>query len=237
MSTDQSPTPPPTGATPGPTSPPPGATPGPTPPPPGAAPGPGQAPQWGPRPEEGPLHRLGRGAWQAVLAAGLAAVVLGVLVLAWPGRTLVVVAVLFGLYLLVSGVMQLVGAFGTHVSTPLRVMAFISGALSVLLGLFCFRGAMQSLLLLALWIGIGWLFRGITQTVAAISDPAMPARGWQVLLGLVSVLGGIVLIVSPLDSIAVLTVIGGCWLLAVGLVEIVVAFRIRHRAHRVPRDA
>ncbi|MEU8893190.1 HdeD family acid-resistance protein [Streptomyces sp. NPDC048442] len=221
MSTDQSPPPPPSDPPPPPSAPPPAS---------------GEAPQWGPRPEEGPLHRLGRGAWQAVLAAGLAALVLGVMVLAWPGATLVAVAALFGVYLLVSGVMQLVAAFGTHVSTALRVMAFISGALSILLGLFCFRGAMQSLLLLALWIGIGWLFRGITQTVAAASDPQMPARGWQVCLGIVSALGGIVLITSPLDSVAVLTVIGGCWLIAVGIVEIVTAFRIRSRAHRLPRS-
>ncbi|MGW2239987.1 hypothetical protein ACWCWE_39250, partial [Streptomyces sp. NPDC001759] len=29
------------------------------------------------------------------------------------------------------------------------------------------RGPMRSILLLALWIGIGWLIRGITQTLAA----------------------------------------------------------------------
>ncbi|MGH1554451.1 hypothetical protein ACRAWF_28435 [Streptomyces sp. L7] len=33
--------------------------------------------------------------------------------------------------------------------------------------------------MLALWIGIGWLIRGITQTLAAASDQNMPARGWR----------------------------------------------------------
>ncbi|MET9375470.1 hypothetical protein ABZX98_15130 [Streptomyces sp. NPDC002992] len=36
------------------------------------------------------------------------------------------------------------------------------------------------------WIGIGRLFRGITQTVAAASGPAMPARGRQLFLGVVN---------------------------------------------------
>lgn len=141
---------------------------------------------------EGPLHFIARSAWQAVLLAGIAAFVLGVLVLVWPGASLLAAGVLFGLYLLFSGVLQLVAAFGTHAATSLRVMAFISGALSILLGLFCFRGPMQSILLLALWIGIGWLFRGITQTLAAASDPTVPARGWQIFLGIVSFLAGIV---------------------------------------------
>ncbi|MER7197013.1 hypothetical protein CG723_33935 [Streptomyces sp. CB01635] len=185
-------------------------------------------------PPEGPLGRLAQSAWQVVLLAGIAALILGVLVLVWPGASLFAAGVLFGVYLLVTGVFQLVAAFGTHVTTGLRVMAFISGAVSILLGLFCFRGATQSILLLALWIGIGWLFRGITQTVAAVSDEAMPARGWQIFLGVVSALAGVVLIVSPFESVAVLTLVGGCWLLAVGVVEIVTAFQLRSKAKRIP---
>jgi uncharacterized membrane protein HdeD (DUF308 family) len=135
----------------------------------------------------------------------------------------------------ISGVFQLVSAFGTHKTTSLRVLAFISGALSLLLGLFCFRGPMQSILLLALWIGIGWLIRGITQTLAAVSDRGMPARGWQILLGAVTFVGGVVLIDAPFESVAVLTLVGGIWLVVVGVVEIVTALRIRGQAPLVPR--
>ncbi|MFP3989836.1 HdeD family acid-resistance protein [Streptomyces sp. E11-3] len=185
-------------------------------------------------PPTGPLGRLAHSAWQAVLFAGVATLLLGVLILVWPSASLVVAGVLFGLYLVVSGILQLVAAFGTHVSTALRVMAFISGVLSILLGLFCFRGAMQSILLLALWIGIGWLFRGITQTLAAASDPAMPARGWQAALGVISALGGVVLIASPLESVAVLTLLCGLWLVALGAMEIVTGLQVRGRAKDIP---
>ncbi len=197
------------------------------------------APRGGHEPEppfEGPLHALSQAAWQVVLLTGVVSLILGVLVLIWPGSTLLATGVLFGLYLVISGVFQLVAAFGTHRTTSLRVLGFISGALSILLGLFCFRGPMQSLLLLALWIGIGWLIRGITQTVAAVSDPAMPARGWQIFLGIVTFAAGIVLIDSPFESVAVLTVVGGIWLVVVGIIEIVTALGIRGRVHRVPRE-
>lgn len=197
------------------------------------------APRGGHEPEppfEGPLHALSQAAWQVVLVTGIASLILGVLVLIWPGSTLRATGVLFGLYLLVSGVFQLVSAFGTHRTTSLRVLGFISGALSILLGLFCFRGPMQSLLLLALWIGIGWLIRGITQTLAAASDSSMPARGWQIFLGVVTFLGGVVLIVSPFESVFVLTIVGGVWLVVVGIVEIVSAVGIRSRARQVPHE-
>ncbi|WP_406443964.1 HdeD family acid-resistance protein [Streptomyces sp. NBC_01613] len=186
-------------------------------------------------PFEGPLQALSRAAWQVVLVTGVASLILGVLVLVWPGASLLAAGVLFGVYLLISGIFQLVAAFGTHRTTSLRVLAFISGALSILLGLFCLRGPMRSILLLALWIGIGWLIRGITQTLAAASDRNMPARGWQIFLGIVTFIGGIVLIDSPFESVAVLTLVGGIWLIAVGVVEIITALSVRSRTEQVPR--
>ncbi|MGW3203649.1 HdeD family acid-resistance protein [Streptomyces sp. NPDC001135] len=186
-------------------------------------------------PFEGPLHALSRAAWQVVLVTGIASLILGILVLVWPGASLLAAGVLFGLYLLISGIFQLVAAFGTHKTTSLRVLAFISGALSILLGLFCFRGPMQTILLLALWIGIGWLVRGITQTLAALHDPRTPARGWQIFLGIITFIAGIVLIDSPFRSVAVLTLVGGIWLVVVGITEIVTAFGIRGRAKAIPR--
>ncbi|MFG2955442.1 HdeD family acid-resistance protein [Streptomyces sp. NPDC048291] len=186
-------------------------------------------------PLEGPLHALSRAAWQIVLLTGIASLILGVLVLVWPGASLLAAGVLFGIYLLIAGVFQLIAAFGTHRSTSLRVLAFISGALMIVLGLFCFRGPLESILLLALWIGIGWLIRGITQTMAAVSDSRMPARGWQVFLGIVTFVAGVVLIVSPFKSVAVLTLVAGIWLVVVGIVEIVTAFGIRSRAKQIPQ--
>ncbi|WP_395293603.1 HdeD family acid-resistance protein [Kitasatospora hibisci] len=185
-------------------------------------------------PVQGPLGLLAKAAWQVLLIAGLASLALGIVVLVWPKQTLLVVGILFGVYLLIIGIVQLVAAFGTHATTALRVLAFISGAICVLLGLLCFRSAAQSVLLLAIWIGIGWLFRGITQLAAAISDETMPARGWQVFAGVANTLAGVLLMVWPAGSITALTVLAGCWLLILGLIEIVTAVQIHGRAKEIP---
>jgi uncharacterized membrane protein HdeD (DUF308 family) len=184
-------------------------------------------------PYSGALGALANVAWQVLLAAGVAAIALGVLVLAWPGATLAVVGALFGIYLLVSGVFQLAGAFGTHVPGHMRALSFITGALSVLLGLICFRGAAESILLLALWIGFGWLLRGIMQTAVAISAQGLPARGWQLFLGIITALAGVVLIVSPFGSIAALTLVAGIWLIVLGLTEVIHGVQLRVGAGRL----
>ncbi|KOT90127.1 membrane protein [Streptomyces rimosus subsp. pseudoverticillatus] len=185
----------------------------------------------------GPLGAVANAGWQILLTTGLAAIALGVVIFAWPRETLRVVGVLFGVYLLVTGVFQLAAAFGTHVPGHLRALHFVTGALSVLLGLLCFRGTLESLLLLALWIGFGWLLRGVMTTVTAVSAEAMPARGWMLFSGIIGMLAGIVLIVSPLTSIAALTLVAGAMAVVLGVMEVVHAVRLRLEAGRLVSSA
>ena len=69
----------------------------------------------------------------------------------------------------------------------------------------------------------------MTLLAAALSFDHIPARGWQVLSGVIIVIGGGVLIISPLDSIAILTLVAGWWLIVIGIVDVISAFQVRHR--------
>ncbi|WP_030340433.1 HdeD family acid-resistance protein [Streptomyces sp. NRRL S-1022] len=187
-----------------------------------------------PRVTEPPEDRLTGGlsavanlGWQILLTMGLATIALGVIALVWPGETLRVVGVLFGVYLLATGVFELAAAFGTHVPRHLRVLHFVTGAVSVLLGLICFRGPLESIFLLALWIGFSWLMRGTLETVAAASDQAMPARGWHVAFGIIGTMAGIVMIIMPFTSLATLTLVVGVMAIVLGLTEVVRAVMTR----------
>src|SRR3979411_1934485 len=144
--------------------------------------------------------------WKSALLSGLLAVILGVLVLAWPGKSILVAAILFGAYLLVTGISQVIMAFALHVAASGRVLLFISGAAALILAVLAFRhfGEGYAVLLLAIWIGVGFIFRGVATTVAAVSDPALPARGWNIFIGVISLIAGVVVIASPFESLVTL---------------------------------
>ena len=122
---------------------------------------------------------VGQRLWKWILVAGLLTIVLGVIVLAWPGPTILVASTLFGVYLLLSGLAELFMAFTLPRSAATRVMLFISGALSLVLAIMSFRhfGDGYAVLLLSLWIGIGFIFQGIAGVAAGIGDPDLPGRG------------------------------------------------------------
>src|SRR3984957_8473074 len=173
--------------------------------------------------------------WKSTLLSGISALALGVLVLLLPGDSILIAAVLFGIYLLVTGIAQVVFAFSLHVSAGGRVLLFISGAASLVLAVLCFRhfGEGYAILLLAIWIGVGFIFRGVATSISAISDPTLPGRGWQIFLGVISLLAGIVMIGSPFESLAILTLVVGIWLIVIGVFEIVSSFGIRSASNRV----
>ena len=165
--------------------------------------------------------------WKSTLLSGILAVILGVLVLAWPGKTIVVAAIFFGAYLLVTGIAQVIFAFSLHVSAGGRVLLFLSGAASLILAILCFRSLQNSILLLAIWIGVGFIFRGVATAVSAISDPTLPGRGWEIFIGVITLIAGVVVLASPFESIATLTFVIGIWLVVIGVFEAVSAFGIR----------
>lgn len=167
--------------------------------------------------------------WKSTLLSGILSLALGVVVLAWPGISIVVAAVAFGVYLLITGAAQVFFAFSLHVSAGSRILLFISGAASLILALLAFRhfGQGYAILLLAIWIGIGFIFRGVGTTISAIQDPLLPGRGWAIFIGVISLLAGIVVLASPLESIVTLALVVGVWFVVLGIFEIVSSFSIR----------
>ena len=176
---------------------------------------------------ESPAPNLLQHLWKSTLLSGILAVILGILILAWPAITIVVAAIFFGVYLLIAGIAQVVFAFSLRVSAGGRVLLFISGAAALILAVLCFRNLQESILLLAIWIAVGFIFRGVATSVSAISDPTLPGRGWEIFIGVISLVAGIVMLASPFGSIAVLTIVVGIWLIVIGVFEVVSAFGIR----------
>ncbi|MEB3981902.1 HdeD family acid-resistance protein [Mycobacterium sp. 663a-19] len=167
--------------------------------------------------------------WKSTLVSGILSLILGVLVLAWPGISILVAAIWFGVYLVITGIAQVVFAFSLHVTAGSRILLFISGAAALILALLAFRhfGQGYAVLLLAIWIGVGFIFRGVATTISAIQDPHLPGRGWSIFVGVISLLAGIIIIASPFDSIVTLTLVVGVWFVVIGVFEIVSSFGIR----------
>jgi uncharacterized membrane protein HdeD (DUF308 family) len=184
-----------------------------------------------------PAASLVQRLWISAILFGLLAVILGVVILVWPGPSILVAAVLFGVYLVVSGVAMVFVAFSLPASGGTRFLYFISGVASVILGILAFRhfGQGYAILLLAIWIAVGFIFRGVSAVAAAVSDKQFPGRGWTIFFGVISIIAGVVVLAYPFDSIVTLALVVGIWLIILGVMEIVSGFGMRSDAKKVEK--
>lgn len=173
------------------------------------------------------LVRVSR-SWGWFAFFGAVSLLVGILVLVWPGHTLVALAVLFGVQLVVSGIFRLVAAITlTDATGGARALMAIIGLLGLVVGLWALRHVDVALSVLALFLGIYWIVDGVVETFTAIDRPELPGRGWVVVSGLLGILAGIILLAWPKPSLLVLAVILGIFLLFFGILQLLIAFGLR----------
>ena len=180
--------------------------------------------------EESPdnlMTAIGRN-WWVLLFAGILSLAVGVVALVWPGKTVIVVAIVFAIWLIVSGIFSLVRGFAHGLTGGMRALFIITGILSLVLGIFAIRGEFQELYILSLFIGIGFLFRGFASLFLGFESKE--GRGSNIFFGIVMIIGGVVVLVWPGISLVTLTWVVGIWLIIIGIYEIIAAFSVKRMA-------
>jgi hypothetical protein len=172
--------------------------------------------------------RLPSRSWKTgVLLGGLTAI-LGVLVLLDPGRSLVLVAMLAGAELLVSGAYHLIpDASGT---TSDKLLRAVVGAAAIIAGIVFLTHLAVTLLVISVVVGALWLGLGFAEVASAIGSRGHGGVAWSLLCGVLGMLAGLVVLAWPLSSLLALTLLLGIWLIVRGVTRMVAGF-----AERRPR--
>ncbi len=179
------------------------------------------------------LDQLSRN-WGWIALRGVAAVIFGVLAFAWPGVTLVVLALFFGAYALIDGIFALVAAYrGREGGRPVWPLALI-GVLGVAAGIVTFLWPEMTALALLMFIAVWALLIGIAQIVAAVRLRKEIDNEWMLgASGALSVLFGALMIASPGAGAVAVAWIIGAYSMAFGVLLIVLSVRLKKIADRM----
>ncbi|WP_238698129.1 hypothetical protein [Streptomyces sp. E5N91] len=171
------------------------------------------------------------GALTMLAGALLCALVGGVLIVAHVG-TVTTAGAFFGAHMAVQGVLQLLAVHESGAPRAVRRPLFAAGVAALLLGAALFHGWADTVFLLGLWTGCGWLLRGITMAISVTSPSAPRVFAHDDLLAAAIVSAGLFMTAFPFSSLGQLTHVGGSALLATGVVEAVAAARRHARTLR-----
>jgi uncharacterized membrane protein HdeD (DUF308 family) len=168
-----------------------------------------------------PISQLTRSTSILTIVSGVIALLFGILVIVFPKTSLLVIGVLFGLQLLITGIIRLVvGITDKGLEGWEKGLSITFGVLIAIAGIFCLRNPALSILTLLVVLAIGWFVDGVMNIVIGVQNPK-GERLWKIVIGVVFLLGAIVLLVSPVTSVVVLALLGGWILVFFGIVTLI----------------
>ena len=165
-----------------------------------------------------------RGAWMALsVITGILMIVLGVLFLTWPGLTLATVLLLVGIFLIVYGIaLALAGLIG-HAEG--RGWAIFTGILGIIVGIIAIAWPGMTALALLYILGAWAVVTGITDIVGAFASGLKGGkRTWLIILGVLSIIVGIVFFAYPVSGALAILWLIGLYLIVYGVLRIVDGF-------------
>jgi uncharacterized membrane protein HdeD (DUF308 family) len=174
--------------------------------------------------------------WWLVALRGLFAILFGVIAFAMPAAAMLGLVLVFAAYSIVDGTSNIVLAVRGASRHERWGLLLLNGVLGIAIGVLA--AILPGITVLAfVCIVAAWsLLSGGLMLGAAIGLEISHGRWWLVFCGIVSMLYGFLLFLSPLIGALVLTWWIGAYSLVFGVTLIVLAFRLRrHRGERLPR--
>lgn len=157
---------------------------------------------------------------------GLLSVILGILILVWPGKTAMVVTAIIAIYAIAAGLVYIgLGVFTSGKGGWARLGHILLGVLFVIAGIIAFMNLGATTAWLAVFVGIlvgiMWIIEGI---VSLSTLNLAPSKGWTIFFAIISIIAGITLLLSPLWGAAVLWWLLGISAIVLGVINIFRAF-------------
>src|SRR5213594_3118957 len=166
--------------------------------------------------------------WWVPVIRGIAAIVFGVIAFVYPGLTIAVLVLLFGAWVLVDGVLRIVGAIGHRASDSDWGFNLIIGILGIIIGFLTFHAPGITALALVIYIAAWALMIGATEIAVAIKLRREIKGEWfLILMGLASIVFAILLLWNPAIGASALIFLIGWYAVILGVLGIFFGFRLR----------
>jgi uncharacterized membrane protein HdeD (DUF308 family) len=164
--------------------------------------------------------------WWVMLIRGILAIIFGIIAFAQTEVTALALVYVFGAYAIVEGALTIWGALRGEVDH--RIWWFLWGIVSIVAGLIAFAQPLLTFLTLVFVVGVWAIVTGVVQIFAAIRlRREISGEFWLILLGLLSVIAGVILIARPVIGGLSLVWVIGAYAIVFGIGLIFLSFRLK----------
>jgi uncharacterized membrane protein HdeD (DUF308 family) len=165
-----------------------------------------------------------RWGWWLLVLIGVVSIVAGGILVAKPSNSLATLAVVFGIFLLLDGIVGLIGSFSGPAEN--RTLGVIIALLAIVIGILLIRHPTHAVSAIGLLIGIWLIAAGTVRLLAALVTGGL----LRILIAVLEIVVGIVVVSDPHIGYATLAVLLGIYLIINGLAWIGLGFVVRAAA-------
>jgi uncharacterized membrane protein HdeD (DUF308 family) len=161
--------------------------------------------------------------WWLVLLGGIASIILGILLLTTPAKTVYALAIVLAIWWIIQGVLTIIGMFMDHSAWFWKL---IVGLLGIIVGIMILRnpiaGAVALPSALLLLLGIQGLIGGILGLIMGFRGGGIG----PIILGILGIILGIVLILNFTNPAMIISLVwvAGIFMIVGGVFQIIRAF-------------
>ena len=175
--------------------------------------------------------------WWSMGIRGVITALFGVAAIAWPNITLAVLIGLFGIFMLVDGVIAFISAIRAGQERQRWWTYVVEGLVEVGIGIAVFSVPQVTAVILLYFIAFWAIFIGIWRIATAIELRREIEGEWLWgLSGLVALLFGFAILAFPAAGALTLVRVIGIFALAFGIFSIIMSFRVRSWQHEAEEE-
>jgi uncharacterized membrane protein HdeD (DUF308 family) len=163
--------------------------------------------------------------WWLFLLQGIAGVLLGLMLITYPGATLIALVTFLGFYWLFTGILALARVFVDR-SVP-WIWSLLIGIVGILAGLLVLRHPLFAALTVPATIVIVLGIQGLIMGVLDIAAGFTGGGPWSLFVGVINIAIAVLLLGSPLIAALAAPIVFGALLLIQGAGLVILAFRVR----------
>lgn len=161
------------------------------------------------------------------LLRAVVAIVLGVIMVSFPGSSLVVIVKILAAFLIASGLVSLVFGIVNRQNGGLALM-ITNTLVDIILGILIFMFPAEVASIVMFLLGLLIMFFGIFQIVVLMSaNRVFPVGIWTFLLPVLCAAGGAMVMFHPFGLGSVITLVAGIALLVYGVSELMATWKMR----------
>lgn len=166
--------------------------------------------------------------WWLLALRGLAAVLLGLIALIFPGIALLAFVYVFAAYALIDGIMAVIVSLQERGSTNHWMALLVEGTVSIIIGVLAFVWPGITALVLLYLVAAWAIITGVMEISAAFMRRIPVAQEWALgLAGVLSIIFGIILFARPGAGLLAILWLVGIYAIVFGILLIVRAFQFR----------